>query len=135
MRELTMAARRENIPLIIDAVNEELDQLGCRMRTKLQIDIAIDELCSNVAKYAYGGERGHVTVQIEPEAAPRAMSISFIDSGNPFNPLEQEDPDVTLSAAQRRIGGLGILLVKKSMDEVCYAYRDGKNILTIRKVL
>ena len=135
MRELTLAARREIIPLVIDAVNEELDQLDCPMRTKMQIDIAVDELCSNVADYAYGGEQGIVTVRIGTEKAPRAVRISFLDAGKPFNPLEQENPDVTLPTAKRKNGGLGILLVKKSMDEVRYAYRDGKNNLTIRKVL
>ena len=105
------------------------------MKTEAQIDIAIDELYSNIANYGYDGENGRVLVRLETEIRPRAVTISFIDEGRPFNPLEREDPDVSLSARERKIGGLGIFMVKKSMDDVRYEYRDGKNILTIRKTL
>ena len=135
MKELTVEARPESIPRIIDFVDGELDGLGCPVKTKTQIDIAIDELCSNIARYAYDGESGKMTVTVEGESAPGTVSISFQDEGKPFNPLASEDPDVTLSARERRVGGLGIFLVRKSMDDVRYEYRDGKNILTIRKTL
>ena len=135
MKELTVEARPESIPQIIEFVDGELDGLDCPVKTKTQIDIAIDELCSNIARYAYDGESGEMTVAVEGESAPGTVSISFRDEGKPFNPLESEDPDVTLSARERRVGGLGIFLVRKSMDDVRYEYRDGKNILTIRKTL
>ena len=135
MKTLTMGAERENIPRVIDFVDRELDELGCSLKTKMQINIAIDELYSNIAAYAYNEESGEVTVVIEDESNPRAVSISFRDKGRPFNPLERKDPDVTLSARERKIGGLGIYMVKKSMDDVRYEYRDGENILTIRKTL
>ena len=135
MKELALPAARENIPAVIDFVNRELEGVGCPMKTEAQIDIAIDELCSNIASYGYDGENGRVLVRLETESRPRAVSISFIDEGRPFNPLEREDPDVSLSARERKIGGLGIFMVKKSMDDVRYEYRDGKNILTIRKIL
>ena len=135
MKELTLPAARENIPAVIDFVNRELKSVGCPMKTEAQIDIAIDELYSNIANYGYDGENGRVLVRLETEIRPRAVTISFIDEGRPFNPLEREDPDVSLSARERKIGGLGIFLVKKSMDDVRYEYRDGKNILTIRKTL
>lgn len=135
MKELALPAARENIPAVIDFVNRELESVGCPMKTEAQIDIAIDELCSNIASYGYDGENGRVLVRLETESRPRAVSISFIDEGRPFNPLEREDPDVSLSARERKIGGLGIFMVKKSMDDVRYEYRDGKNILTIRKIL
>ena len=135
MKELTLPAARENIPAVIDFVNRELESVGCPMKTEAQIDIAIDELCSNIASYGYDGESGEVVVRLETESRPRAVSISFIDEGRPFNPLEREDPDVSLSARERKIGGLGIFMVKKSMDDVRYEYREGKNILTIRKTL
>ena len=114
MKELTLPAARENIPAVIDFVNRELKSVGCPMKT---------------------GEDGRVLVRLETEIRPRAVTISFIDEGRPFNPLEREDPDVSLSARERKIGGLGIFMVKKSMDDVRYEYRDGKNILTIRKTL
>ena len=128
MKELTLPAARENIPAVIDFVNRELKSVGCPMKTEAQIDIAIDELYSNIANYGYDGENGRGLVLLETEIRPRAVTISFIDEGRPFNPLEREDPDVSLSARERKIGGLGIFMVKKSMDDVRYEYRDGKNI-------
>ena len=130
-----MKAERENIPEVIDFIDRELDELGCSEKTKAQINIAIDELYGNIASYAYGEENGEVTVIIEGDSTPSAVSISFQDEGKPFNPLESREPDITLPARERTIGGLGIFMVKKSMDDVRYEYRDGKNILTIRKTL
>ena len=135
MKKLTMKAERENIPEVIDFVDRELDELGCPEKTKTQINIAIDELYGNIASYAYGEENGGVTVIIDGDSTPGAVSISFQDEGKPFNPLESGEPDVTLPARERKVGGLGIFLVRKSMDDVRYEYRDGKNILTIRKTL
>ena len=135
MKERTLTAEREAIPEAIAFLEAELDALGCPRRTKMQIDIAVDELYSNIANYAYAGEKGPVTVGIELLQDPPAVRISFRDRGMPFNPLERRDPDITLPAAQRKIGGLGIFVVKKSMDEVRYEYRNGENILTIRKNL
>lgn len=130
-----MKAERENIPEVIDFIDRELDELGCSEKTKAQINIAIDELYGNIASYAYGEENGEVTVIIEGDSTPGAVSISFQDEGKPFNPLESREPDTKLPARERKIGGLGIFMVKKSMDDVRYEYRDGKNILTIRKTL
>ena len=130
-----MPSRWKNSPLIIDFVNRELESLGCSRKTEAQIDIAIDELYSNIANYGYEEDDGQVTVTLDTDTVPRTVTISFTDEGKPFNPLERADPDVTLSAKDRKIGGLGIYMVKKSMDDVSYEYKDGKNILTIRKTL
>lgn len=135
MKELTMSADRKNIPAVIEFVNQELDALGCSLKAEAQIDIAIDEIYSNIVKYGYEEEGGEVTVSLDISEEPLAMTLSFRDEGKPFNPLERRDPDVTLSAKDRKIGGLGIFMVKKSMDDIRYEYRDGKNILTIRKTL
>ena len=135
MKQMTLPARRKNIPLIIDFVNRELESLGCSRKTEAQIDIAIDELYSNIANYGYEEDDGQVTVTLDTDTVPRTVTISFTDEGKPFNPLERADPDVTLSAKDRKIGGLGIYMVKKSMDDVSYEYKAGKNILTIRKTL
>ena len=135
MKELTMPADRKNIPAVIEFVNRELDALGCSLKAEAQIDIAIDEIYSNIVKYGYEEEGGEVTVSFDTSEEPLAMTLSFRDEGKPFNPLERRDPDVTLSAKDRKIGGLGIFMVKKSMDDIHYEYRDGKNILTIRKTL
>ena len=135
MKELTLPAVRENIPAVIDFVNRELKNLGCPVKTEAQIDIAIDEIYSNIASYAYAPGTGMVTVRTRLERDPSSLSITFIDQGVPYNPVEREDPDVTLSAEDRKIGGLGIYMVKKSMDDIRYEYREGKNILAIRKTL
>lgn len=135
MKELTLAATLENIETVTDFVNEQLEALDCPMKAQLQIDIAIDELFSNIARYAYAPDTGEATVRVEALANPSAVVITFIDRGVPYNPLEKEDPDVTLSADERQSGGLGIYMVKKSMDSMAYEYRDGKNMLSITKVL
>lgn len=135
MKEMTIEAAVENIEKVTDFVNLELEELGCPIKAQVQIDIAIDELFGNIAHYAYNPETGNATVRIEVGEKPLSVIITFIDHGKPFNPLENADPDVTLSAEERQVGGLGIFLVKKSMDLVDYEYRDGQNILKIKKNL
>ena len=99
----------------------------------LQIDIAIDELFGNITHYAYNPDIGPATVRVEVKENPLAVIVTFIDHGVQYDPLATEDPDTTLSAEERKIGGLGIYIVKKSMDEITYEYKDGQNILTIKK--
>ena len=135
MKELTIEAKTSNIEVVTDFVNEQLEALGCPMKAQMQIDIAIDELFSNIAHYAYNPEIGQATVRVEVIEDPLAVTITFIDNGVPYDPLAKADPDTTLSAEEREIGGLGIYMVKKSMDDVTYEYRDGQNILKIKKIL
>ena len=135
MKELTIAATVENIEKVTDFVNEQLEALDCPMKAQMQIDIAIDELFGNIAHYAYNPETGDATVRVEVVQEPLSVVITFIDKGVPYDPLSNADPDTGLSAEERGIGGLGIYIVKKSMDEITYSYQDGKNILTIRKNL
>ena len=125
----------ENIEVVTDFVNEQLEALDCPMKAQMQIDIAIDELFGNIAHYAYNPEIGQATVRVEVIEDPLAVTITFIDNGVPYNPLEKEDPDTSLSAEEREIGGLGIYMVKKSMDDITYEYKDGQNILAIKKNL
>lgn len=133
MKELTVDATTANIPAVTDFVNEQLEAHGCSMKVQTQIDIAIDELFSNIAHYAYHPGVGPVTVRVELTEQPCSVVITFIDNGVPYDPLKNKDPDTTLSADERQIGGLGIFMVKKSMDAVEYTYKDGQNILTITK--
>ena len=135
MKELTIAATVENIEIVTDFVNEQLEAFDCPMKAQMQIDIAIDELFGNIAHYAYHPEIGQATVRVEVIEDPLAVVITFIDNGIPYDPLAKEDPDISLSAEERKIGGLGIYMVKKSMDEITYEYRDGQNILAIKKNL
>ena len=135
MKEMTIAATIENIEVVTDFVNEQLEALDCPMKAQMQIDIAIDELFGNIAHYAYNPDVGDATVRVEVIEAPLAVVITFIDKGVPYDPLAKDDPDVTLSAEERAIGGLGIFMVKKTMDEITYEYKDGQNILAIKKSL
>ena len=135
MKELKLAATVENIEVVTDFVNEQLETVDCPMKAQMQIDIAIDEIFGNIAHYAYAQGEGDATVRIEIIEDPLSAVITFIDSGTPYDPLAKEDPDITLSAEERGIGGLGIYMVKKSMDEITYEYKDEQNILAIKKSL
>ena len=133
MHELTVEAIIDNVPAVTRFVDEKLEALDCPLRAQTQIDVAIDELFSNIAKYAYHPDTGPATVRVEVEKDPMAVIITFIDNGIPYDPLSADVPDVTLNAEQRQIGGLGIYLVRKTMDEITYEYKDGQNILRIKK--
>ena len=134
MKQITIEATVENLETVTNFVNEELETIGCSRKAIMQIDIAIDELFSNIAHYAYSPETGPATVSVDvEETEPVSVIITFMDHGVPFNPLERTDPDTSLSVEEREIGGLGIFMVKRTMDAVSYEYVDGKNILRIRK--
>ena len=133
MKELTIAATVKNIGTVTDFVNEHLESYDCPMKAQMQIDIAIDELFGNIAHYAYNPETGDATVRVEVVEDPLSVIVTFIDNGMPYDPLAKSDPDITLSAEEREIGGLGIYMVKKTMDDITYEYKDGQNILKIKK--
>ena len=133
MTELTLRAVIENIPRVTAFVDEQLEALECPMKAQMQIDVAIDELFSNIARYAYPEGAGDATVRFDFDQAKRMATIAFLDGGVPFDPLAKDDPDVNVGVEERGIGGLGIFLVKKTMDRVDYRYEDGKNVLTIQK--
>lgn len=135
MKELTVPATLEELDTIQAFIEGELEETKCPMKDVLQLSIAVEEIYVNIAHYAYHPEVGEATVRIVVGGDPIQVTIQFLDHGKPFNPLLKEDADITLSAEERDIGGLGILMVKKSMDQVDYTYEDGKNILTIRKKL
>ena len=121
--------------VVTDFVNDFLSKVTNNKKAIYQINVAIDELFSNIVKFAYNPEVGKAIVRIELKEEPVSVSISFVDNGRPFNPLELENPDITLDASERQIGGLGIFIVKQSMDEISYEYKNNQNILTIKKNL
>ena len=133
MKELTVEARLEQIPQVTAWIDAELEALECPMKAQLQIDVAIDEIFSNIARYAYGEGTGSATVRFDFDPAARVAAITFEGSGTPYDPLAKEDPDISLGAQERSAGGLGIFLVKKTMDGMHYRYENGKNILTLQK--
>ena len=133
MKKITTEASIENVNIVTEFVDEHLESMDCPMKAMMQINIAIDELFSNIAFYAYRPDKGPVTVSVEVVENPADVIITFIDQGIPYDPLATKDPDTSLSADERNIGGLGIFLVKKSMDDITYEYKDGQNILKIKK--
>lgn len=132
-QKLTLEATVENIETVTEFVNEKLELLDCPMKAQMQLDVAIDELFGNIAHYAYKPGTGFATVRVLALTKPTGVAITFIDSGKPYNPLERKDPDISLSASEREIGGLGIFMAKKLMDQTSYVYQDGQNRLTIVK--
>ena len=128
--ELIIEATTENMDAVLDFVNERITE--CPAKVQNQIGIAVDEIFSNIARYAYHPETGGATVRV---AVDENITIEFEDSGIAYNPLTEENPDTTLSAEERELGGLGIFMVKNLMDSVEYRREGNKNILTIRKSL
>lgn len=133
MKELVIEARTENLDEVLAFVDGELEKHDCNMKVQMQIDIAVEEIFVNIAHYAYDPAVGKATIRVE--VTDNTVSLTFVDNGIPYDPLAKEDPDVTLSAEERQIGGLGIFMVKKSMDDISYEYKDGQNILTFSKTL
>ena len=131
MTEMTFEAAVESIPMVTEFVDAQLEAHDCSPKAQLQIDVAIDEILCNIAYYAYKPGTGSVTVQLEVKDG--CAFLTFIDSGVPFNPLISKEPDVSLSAEERDIGGLGIFLVKKTMDELEYERHENQNVLKIVK--
>lgn len=134
MVERIFPAEPEQLEPVQRFVEEQIERYDCSARVRFQLDVAVEEIFINIAKYAYRpGQAGQAAVRCCVGGDPLQVTIQFQDQGVPFNPLAKEDADITLSARERQIGGLGILMVKKSMDAVRYSYEDGKNILTIQK--
>ena len=135
VKELNVTADKKNLDKVIAFVDEQLEVHDCAPKIQMQVDIAVEELFVNIANYAYSPESGGATVRVEIKEHPLSVEITFIDNGVPYDPLAKPDPDVTLSAEERDIGGLGIYMVKKSMDNISYEYKEGRNILKIEKLL
>ncbi|WP_320956358.1 ATP-binding protein [Enterocloster asparagiformis] len=133
MKELTVPATVGELDHVQEFVENELEAQGIPMKIQMQISIAVEEIYINIARYAYHPQIGQATVRCAVGGDPLQVTIQFLDSGKPFDPLAKLDADTTLSAEERDIGGLGILMVKRSMDDVVYEYRDGCNILTLKK--
>ena len=131
----TVPAKIDQLDEVIDFVEQQLEACSCSMKAQLQIRLAVEEIFVNITSYAYQPGEGDAEVRCEVLEDPLRLEIQFLDSGKPFDPLAKEDADTSEEALLGREGGLGILLVKKNMDEVQYTYQDGKNILTLLKLL
>jgi anti-sigma regulatory factor (Ser/Thr protein kinase) len=151
-KNLKILAVVDNLAQVLENVDAQLEMENCPMKIQMQVDIAVEELFVNIANYAYTPDTGDADILIEtlntcpiPEEYRKGLSekdlkgkwlrVTLSDSGVPFDPLQKDDPDISLSAQERRVGGLGIFMVKKSMDHMYYEYKDGKNHISIIKKL
>ena len=133
MKKLKVEACVDNLDDVLDLVNEELDQRNCQSYLRNQIDIAVEEIFVNIARYAYEPANGDAVICVM--IIGEEIVIRFEDTGKPFNPLEQADPNLDKPPREREIGGVGIFMVKRLMDKVVYSYVDNKNVLILRKKL
>ena len=133
MTNKTFKAKTESLSDVLGFVDLMLEKYECPMKIQTAVCVAIEEVFVNVARYAYEGGEGEVDLGIGFDKESRIITFRMADKGIPFDPLKKPDPDITLSAEEREIGGLGIFITKKTMDLVEYAYENGENILTMKK--
>ncbi|MDD6488772.1 MAG: ATP-binding protein [Clostridia bacterium] len=135
MKKMEISALSENTYKVIDFIDNELMAHDCDIKTKMQIELVVEEVFVNIASYAYSSQAGNAEITVEISENPKKIIIEFKDSGKKYNPLENQEADTTLPPEKRRIGGLGIFLVKKNTDNVYYQYKNNHNILTLEKLL
>lgn len=135
MKEFKTEAITENLHSVLEFIDGQLELIGCPTKPQMQIDISVEEIFVNIARYAYTPGTGKATIRVELYNNPSGIEITFIDRGVPYDPLAKPDPNITLSAKERKIGGLGIFMTKKFMDDLSYEYRDGQNVFSMKKNL
>jgi len=133
-QNLNIEATLDNLPQVLQFVESYLEAAECPLKAQMHINLAVEEIFVNISSYAYAPGTGDAVIRLETEEDPAAVILTFIDHGVPYDPLAKADPDISLPAGERQIGGLGIFLTKKTMDDVTYEYRDGQNILHLKKL-
>lgn len=134
MKKMEISALSENTYKVIDFIDNELSEYGCDIKTAMQIELVVEEVFVNIANYAYAPKTGNAEIAVEVSENPKKIIIEFRDSGKQYNPLETQEADVTLPPEKRKIGGLGIFLIKKNIDNIYYQYKNSQNILTLEKL-
>lgn len=132
MPSLTIDAKRDNLDRVLEFINNELLKFECEEMLLTKIDIAVEEIFVNISSYAYENQ-GEVEISCNVFEDNFMVEIELKDSGKPYNPLNRDNPDINLTIDEREIGGLGIFMTKKLMDDVKYKYENGKNVLSIYK--
>ncbi len=135
MHKITVPAKIENLQKVFNFVNKQLNSVAYNMKSRLQLELSIEEAYVNISKYAYESDEGKVEILSRVDEDPLQITVKFMDSGIPYNPLKNEDPDIYTNTEEKELGGLGIFLIKKNVDNIGYEYLNGKNILTIQKKL
>lgn len=133
MKSLEIPAEKARLTEVLDFVLGYAKELGFEKKELFQLKVCTEEIFVNVASYAYAPDTGLITITADGGVDPLTVTLSFIDSGTPFDPLAKPDPAKKRPLSQAKKGGLGIFITKKLMDEVSYAYQDGRNVMTIRK--
>lgn len=133
MSTLTIEALTKNLPKVLEFVRTCLEQGSCPAATQRQIELAVEEIFVNIANYAYGNAVGSAQLCCTLKKKPLGICITISDKGCEFNPLLHKETDLTLPIQERNIGGLGIFLVKKIVDEVTYERKENCNVLTLKK--
>lgn len=131
MASITVKAEARELNTVLSFVTGFLEENGVSFKATTQLEIAAEEVFVNIYSYAYQNGEGEARISIKLESG--SIYLSFADRGIAYNPLEHEDPDTSLGVDERKIGGLGIFMIKKSMDDVKYDYLNGENVLTLIK--
>lgn len=132
-RELEIPADMEYLDQVMNLLESSLEEAEVEPQTAMKICVSAEEIFTNIASYAYDAEDGTAKVCCDISDDNSEVTVSFLDQGKQYNPLAKPDPDITLSVEERPIGGLGVYMTKKMMDDVSYEYRDGNNILIFKK--
>ena len=135
MKTLIVTADTKELDRVTAFVDGILEEADCPMEIQFRVELAVEEIFVNIASYAYGGSRGEVELKAQILPEPQRLELRFQDRGAPFDPLAKPDADTSPEATLNREGGLGILLVKKTMDEVRYTREKNQNLLTVVKNL
>lgn len=135
MYKLTVPAKIENLQKVFNFLSAQLNSVTYNMKSRLQLELSIEEAYVNISKYAYESDEGDVEILSHIDKDPIQITVKLMDSGMPYNPLNNEDPNILANTEEKELGGLGILLIKKNVDNIRYEYLDGKNVLTIQKKL
>ncbi len=131
--EIILEATMDNLNVVIAFVENNLEQLECPTKVAMKIAVCVEELFVNIVNYAYEGCQGECSVAVDDLDGTQGAKIIIKDKGVPFNPIEKENPDITLDADKREIGGLGIFMVKSIMDKIYYERNNGNNIIIMEK--
>ena len=135
MKSLTVPARIDQLDAVLDFIGPELEAHNCPPKAIARLAIAAEEIFVNIARYAYAPREGEATIEISVVGEPPVAVLRFLDRGIAYNPLDKPDPDVTLSAENREVGGLGVFMAKNIVDSIHYAHEEDRNVLTLTKAL
>ena len=134
MEKITVNGEKKQLATVLNFIEKNLNQHSPSPKFIMQLELSIEEIFINIVEYAYKNDSNQkITISYNSKKDPQRVIISFLDEGTPYNPLSNPDPDITLPLKEREIGGLGLFLVKKNVDNINYEYKDKKNILTIEK--